>query len=146
MRMAGVYDYREFIAWQRANDVRVLVGGLTTRRGFDDHLWLRSQLRRAANASCTNIAEGFLRFYPCEFARYLQIAKGSLGEVVEHMSDVIGLGLASNEEGVEIIRLAKRALKATRRLILYLESLPPDQAHDYRRRGQKRRANDRRSA
>jgi hypothetical protein len=81
-----------------------------------------------------------LRFYPREFARFLQIAKGSLGEILEHMPDVISLGLASNEEALEVIPLAKRGLKAMRRLILYLESLAPDQAHDFRKREQERRA------
>ena len=33
----GIYDYTEFIAWQRANDVRHLVRGLTTRSVFNEH-------------------------------------------------------------------------------------------------------------
>jgi four helix bundle protein len=132
----GFYDHTEFIVWQRANDVRCLVRGLTTRSGFGGHWWLRTQLRRAANTSCTSIAEGFGKFYPLEFARYLQISKGSLKEIIDHLPDVIGLGLASADEATEIRRLAKRGYKAAARLILYLESLPPERVIELRRLGQ----------
>jgi len=133
-----MYDHRQFIAWQRADDVRRLVRGLTARPEFTRHLWLRTQLRRAANSSCTNIAEGFLRFSPGQFARFLEISKASLGEILEHMPDVVSLGLASEEESTQITRLAKRGIKATARLILYLESLPPNQVDRFRRSGQRR--------
>src|SRR5262245_36188318 len=103
----GFYDHTEFILWQRANDVRHLVRRLTTRSGFGDHRWLRTQLRRAANTSCTGIAEGFAKFYPLEFARYLQISKGSLKEIIEHLPDVVGLGLGSADEATQIRRLAR---------------------------------------
>ena len=132
----GFYDHTEFIVWQRANDVRRLVRGLTTRSGFGGHWWLRTQLRRAANTSCTSIAEGFGKFYPLEFARYLQISKGSLKEIIDHLPDVVGLGLASADEATEIRRLAKRGCKAAVGLILYLESLPPERTIELRRLGQ----------
>lgn len=132
----GFYDHTEFIVWQRANDVRRLVRGLTTRSGFGGHWWLRTQLRRAANTSCTSIAEGVGKFYPLEFARYLQISKGSLKEIIEHLPDVVGLGLASADEATGIRRLAKRGCKAAVRLILYLESLPPERMIELRRLGQ----------
>ncbi|HKV99855.1 MAG TPA: four helix bundle protein [Vicinamibacterales bacterium] len=132
----GFYDHTEFIVWQRANDVRQLVRGLTTRPAFSGHWWLRTQLRRAANTSCTSIAEGFGKFYPLEFARYLQISKGSLKEIIDHLPDVVGLGLASPDEATEIRRLAKRGCKAAVGLILYLESLPPDRIIELRQLGQ----------
>jgi four helix bundle protein len=137
--LMGFYDHTEFIVWQRASDVRRLVRGLTTRSGFDAHWWLRTQLRRAANTSCTSIAEGFAKFYPLEFARYLQISKGSLKEIIEHLADVVGLGLASVDEATEIRRLARRGCKAAVGLILYLESLPPDRIIELRQLGQYRR-------
>jgi four helix bundle protein len=136
----GIYDYTEFIAWQRANDVRHLVRGLTTRSVFNEHRWLRTQLRRAANSSCTSIVEGYGKFYPREFARYLEISKGSLKEIIDHLPDVVGLGLASAEEATEIRRLARRGCKAIVGLILYLESLPQERVEELRRLGQRARA------
>ncbi len=97
---------------------------MTVRDGFESHLWLRTQLRRAASSSCTNIAEGFLRSAPREFARYLRISRGSLGEILVHTDDVAAFGLASEEECLKITRLAKRGVRAATRLIQYLESLP----------------------
>ncbi len=112
---------------------------MTRRPGFSEHPWLRAQLRRAANSACANTSEGFGKFYPLEFARYLQIAKGSLKEIVEHLDDVVGFELASADEATEIRRLALRGQKAMVGMILYLESLPPHQILDFRRRGQIKR-------
>ncbi len=133
----GIHDYREFVAWQRADDVRRLVRDLAKRQSFGSHAWLRAQLLRAANSACTNFAEGFLRFYPREFSRFITISRGSLGEVVEHLPDVVGLSLATEEEATKIRRLALRGQKAMAGLVVYLESLPPHRSHraEARKRG-----------
>jgi four helix bundle protein len=102
----GIYKHTEFFVWQRSNDVRRLIRGLTRRPGFREHQWLRSQLRRAANTACNSFTEGFEKFYPREFARYVEITKGSLGEIVDHLEDVVGLELGSPEEATQIRRLA----------------------------------------
>jgi four helix bundle protein len=40
----------------------------------------RDQIRSAAEASAPLIAEGFLRFTPDEFVRYLRMARGEIGQ------------------------------------------------------------------
>ena len=41
----------------------------------------RSQIREAAEAAAPLIAEGFIRFTPNEFVRYLRMARGEIAEV-----------------------------------------------------------------
>jgi four helix bundle protein len=41
----------------------------------------RDQIREAAEASAPLIAEGFIRFTPGEFVRYLRMARGEIAEV-----------------------------------------------------------------
>ena len=95
---------------------------LTARPEFRHHLWLGTQLRKAANSACANIGEGFSRFRPREFARFLNISKASLTEICEHLEDVLGLGLAEADEVVRIREYVRRARGAATALIRYLDS------------------------
>ena len=91
------------------------------------HQWLGAQLASAADSSCANIAEGFSRFNPKDFARFATIAKASLTEIIEHMKSANQLGIVTAEEYNEISSLTRRARGATTRLILYLRNAsPPD--------------------
>src|SRR5687768_6790090 len=105
-RSAGVGFRRpeESDTWQLANEVRSRVFALTDRREFREW-WLRDQLREAAHSSCSNIAEGFGRFRPREFARFLEIWVGSMEEVLEHLSAPSIPRAVSSEEVAEISRL-----------------------------------------
>jgi four helix bundle protein len=94
---------------------------LTERAAFTD--WgLRRQLREAAHSSCANIAEGFGRYRPREFARFLEIASGSMKEVVEHLAEPGLRSMTARQEIAEISLLARRARGAMIGLILYLKS------------------------
>ena len=126
--MAGLRNYCDFDVWKLSNEVRVRIWRITARPGFREHLWLRTQLRKAANSACANGGEGFSRFRPCEFARFLNIVKGSLTEIIEHMADVIALSLASAAEAKEICMYCRRARGAATGLIRYLNSVDVDPA------------------
>ena len=54
---------------------------LTARGSFSRDFGLRDQIRRASVSIPTNIAEGFERSSRKEYLLYLNIAKGSAGEV-----------------------------------------------------------------
>ena len=123
--MAGLRDHREFDVWKLADEARIRIRRITERPAFREHLWLRTQLRKAANSACANTGEGFSRYGPPEFARFVRISKGSLTEILEHMRDVVGLGLATEEEAREISSYARRARGAATGLIRYLDSCPP---------------------
>jgi four helix bundle protein len=55
-------------------------------RGFASGCWIKGlrlsgQIQRAGISVMNNIAEGFERFTEIEFARFLDVARGSCGEV-----------------------------------------------------------------
>jgi four helix bundle protein len=55
---------------------------LITKEGdFSKDFGLRDQLRRASVSVPTNVAEGFERYSRKDYLRFLNIAKGSAGEV-----------------------------------------------------------------
>ena len=59
----------------------VRVYRVTNSGSFAMDFGLRNQIQRAAVSVMSNIAEGFDRNSPAEFARFLSIARGSAGEV-----------------------------------------------------------------
>ena len=118
----SVSDYRDLDAWKLANQVRQRVWSLTRQLEFQDERWLRTQLRRSSHSACANIAEGFARYRPAEFAQFLNIAKGSLGEVAEHLAAPIGDSPAFERQVTEITALARRGQATITRLIIYLRS------------------------
>ena len=87
--------------------------------------WLRVQMRKAANSGCTNVAEGFGRFYPKEFARYLQISRASLKELGEHLLEPEIAHIVPANELAELTALIDRAIGASTRLIRYLSRADP---------------------
>ena len=73
-------DFRELQVWQKAHALVLKIYRVT--RGFpsDERFGLTSQLRRAATAIPTNIAEGCGRSTDADLARFADIAMGSASE------------------------------------------------------------------
>jgi four helix bundle protein len=77
-------------------------------------------MRSASRSPCRNLAEGFGRYFPKEFAPYVRIARGSLSEMGEHLRDAHGAGWIGAEEFASLMQLRDRALGATTNLHAYL--------------------------
>ena len=123
--MAGFKRFEEIIAWQLSNQLKLHVDECLNQPGFKRKFKFIEQLGDAARSAPRNIAEGHMRgFKHKEFAHFLRIARGSLGEVLNHLIDAHQQRLISDEELFCMERLAKRAIKATTSLMRYLESTP----------------------
>lgn len=85
----GVKHHRELVVWQLANELRRAIVEITARPLLGEDLKFRQQIRNSCSSVCSNIAEGFQRFYHREFARYISIARGSLGETQEHLEEAL---------------------------------------------------------
>jgi len=70
----------DLLAWQDAKAFSRAVYQATATGAIAADFSLRDQLRRAAVSVMCNIAEGFGRGGPTEFARFLDIARGSATE------------------------------------------------------------------
>lgn len=78
-------DYKHLDVWTKAH--KLTLGVYQASGGFpkDELYGLTSQMRRAAVSICANIAEGSGRKSDAELARFLQIARGSAGELDYHL-------------------------------------------------------------
>ena len=124
-RMAGLRDHTAFDVWKLSDEVRRRVRVVLKRPEFRREFKLRDQLSSAAEGPCGHLAEGFSRWFPKDFARFVRIAKGSLSEVMVHIERAHDSGLVTDADCAEITRYARRARGAATRLILYLESADP---------------------
>ena len=120
--MAGVRNHEELHAWKLSEQVEMRVREILRRPELRRDFTLWGQLKRASESPCPNIAEGFSRYLPRDFARFIRIAKGSLSEVIVHMTRARAKGLTGDEETTEIVRLAGRARRAATGLVRYLET------------------------
>ncbi len=118
----GARRHTDLDAWKLADELRSRTQVVIAGPRFRQQDSLRSQLGRASQSACANIAEGFARYQPKDFARFLRISKGSILEAREHLLHASQLNLVSDSELVELSSLANRAIGALVRLIRYLET------------------------
>ena len=89
----GARRFEELWVWQQARElVKEIYEDLRSGSGSKD-FGFREQIQRAGVSVMNNIAEGFERFTEIEFARFLDVARGSCGRSAEHVLRGGRLGL-----------------------------------------------------
>jgi four helix bundle protein len=118
--MATARRFEDLIAWQLAVELRDLVFTMTDRGSVLKDWKFRDQIRDFARSAPSNMAEGFARYDPPEFARFLNFARSSLAETQDHLMHGRDQKYFEQEDFTSAWRLACRALRATNRLHAYL--------------------------
>jgi four helix bundle protein len=122
--MATAQQFEDLQVWQ---DARILVREvykITKIRAFRSDFSLKDQIIRASVSTMSNIAEGFERGGRKEFVQFLNIAKGSNGEVRSQLCVALDQEYV-DQKTYETLRAS--ALALSRRLakfISYLERYP----------------------
>src|SRR5436190_7097178 len=140
LRVAGARSHKDLICWQRAYEFKLQVYELIRTGTITADVKLREQLRESAAAAPRLIAEGFGRYYPAEFSRYLRLANGELKETIESLDDGVDRRHFTQHQIIPLRRLAKRSSKAASRLIRYLGTADaPSEPAPFKRRQEPRR-------
>ena len=129
----GAQSHEELIVWQLSYQLKLAVYELIKTTPIRTDRNLHDQLRNAARAAPRLIAEGFGRYLPGEFARYLRTANGELKETFDALRDAVDCGYVPQDQIVPLQRLSKRASKAASSLIKYLRSATPPHEPSTRR-------------
>ena len=79
------FGYRNLVAYEKAREVVRRVYYVTKSFPKDEVFALSSQMRRAAVSITSNIAEGMTRYSIKDKVHFLEIAYGSLMEVMSQM-------------------------------------------------------------
>lgn len=124
--MSGFKRFEEIDAWKLGRELNREVYALSAGGAFERDFALRDQIRRASISVSSNVAEGYARRSPRDFARFLVIARASASEVVSQLYLALDLGYISQSEFDATRRIADRAAAACSGLIRYLHAAPPD--------------------
>ena len=117
----GARRFEELDCWRLSRLLKLKVYAVIRRPAVARDFKFCDQIRESSRSAPNNIAEGFGRYRPAEFAHFLRIAKASLIETLNHLIDAEDNEYISHEEQVEMSLLGQRALGATVKLIKYLE-------------------------
>ena len=90
--------FQRLQTWQKAYDLALEIYKVTKDFPQHEQYGLISQVRRAAVSVSANIAEGYERQFRKEYLQYLNIAKGSLGEVETYLLFSRDLHYVNNEQ------------------------------------------------
>ena len=77
-----MFNFEKLDVWRKAIDFAGLIYSETRSFPLEERFGLPNQLRRAAISVSSNIAEGSSRSSKSDFARFVEIATGSVFEVV----------------------------------------------------------------
>ena len=120
--MATVKQFEDLHVWQDARRMVSAVYNVSKTRAFNADFGLRDQIRRAAVSVMSNIAEGFERGTRKEFVQFLNIAKGSNGEVRSQLCVALDQKYLSEVEFVSLREASVTLSKKLSTFIRYLES------------------------
>jgi four helix bundle protein len=104
-----MFAHERFEAWRTAHELALAVFKASDRWPRSELYVLTSQVRRAALSIPPNIAEGAARQGRREFARYLNIALGSLAELQYLLRFSRDRGHGENSELAALEALSDRA-------------------------------------
>lgn len=105
-------DFTELIAWQRADELERFAQEIIKRPTLARDRQFCEQTSDAAASAPRNIAEGFGRFAPTQFANFLRIAIGSDVETKNQILKAWQRGALTDEEHWAGMLLCKRAIGA----------------------------------
>ena len=110
----------EIKAWIKARELTREIYQITNQKPFANDYALRDQIRKTCISIMSNIAEGFERDKPNEFAYFLRIAKGSAGEVRAQLYIALDQNYIDDEIFNRLHSLASEIAQMLKGLINYL--------------------------
>lgn len=115
-----MFNFEKLEVWHKAIDFADLIYSVTRHFPAAERYGLTNQMRRAAVSISSNIAEGTSRVSHTDYARFVEIATGSLFEVVSQSAIAKRQGFLSDDDHKVIYEAAAeqgRMLSGLRRAL-----------------------------
>ena len=122
VRYSGYRSFKDLECWKACLDVRRWVA--TIVKGFpkEEKYELVSQMRRASRSTTANIAEGYGRFHFQENIQFCRISRGSLYELLDHLTVAVDEEYISQEKSEEAEALVRKSIAIVNGYLKYLQS------------------------
>jgi four helix bundle protein len=141
-----VDKFEDLDAWKVADELRLEVYALTATGPASQDFKFCSQIRDAASSATRNISEGFGRFYPGDFAHFVDFSIASVMEIQDGLRDGVARRHFTADQTRKAHSLTVRCLQVSKGLKRYLHSARPHPRWNSRRtsgdRDTKRTSND----
>jgi four helix bundle protein len=129
-----VKDFKDVKVWAKAHEFTLAVYRTTRFFPREELYGLTSQLRRSAASIGANIAEGCGRRSDGDFARFLQIARGSASEAEYHLLLARDLGFLSAPDHVSLQTRIEEIERMLTSFVQRIQPLTAGKAHQFRGR------------
>lgn len=100
-------SFKDLECWKACRDVRKWFSNLIKELPKEEQFDLISQMKRASRSTTANIAGGYGRFHYQENIQFCRTSRGSLYELIDHLSVAVEEQYIMQEvsdEGEELIR------------------------------------------
>lgn len=114
--------FEDLNCWKEARILSKMIFKLAQSSKLEKDFGTRNQLTRATISIMNNIAEGFGRYYPKEFIRFLDFSQSSASEVKSMLYLLEDIEYASVEELKEVHLQLDKTKNLTLGLIKYLNT------------------------
>jgi four helix bundle protein len=105
---ATMFNFEKLDVWTEAIAFADLVYSLTRNFPAEERFGLTNQMRRAVVSISSNIAEGSSRVSRADFSRFVEIATGSVFEVVSQSTIGLRQGFLSQDQHRQIYAAAEK--------------------------------------
>lgn len=126
-----LHKLEELVAYQLSMDLKKQVFELIYSTPAQHDSKFAGQVSDAAGSVASNLAEGYYRFNPAEFATFVKYSRSSLQEVRTRLPDGVAKRYYAQEDIAEMLKLAERLAKVLGGLYFSLRR----QAEAKRRKG-----------
>src|SRR6478672_4872887 len=106
-----MFNFEKLDVWQEAIQFADLVYELTGDFPDEERFGLTTQMRRAAVSISSNLAEGSSRVSRADFSRFVEIATGSLFEIVSQATIARRQGLMADADHQRVYAAAEKQSK-----------------------------------
>ena len=115
-----ISTFEDLDVWRVCRALRTQIATIARTFPKDEQYRLRDQLLRASRSVTANLAEGYGRFHYAENIQYARQARGSLYEIIDHLTVAQEEKLISDETFALVRESVLRAVLVVNGFIRYL--------------------------
>lgn len=114
-------SFMELDVWKECRKLRQMVSALCKKFPSDEKYKLTDQILRSSKSPCANIAEGHGRYHYQENIQFCRIARGSVTETHNHLTDALDEKYILEEEYTTIVEQIHSCIRLINGYINFLQ-------------------------